>query len=343
MNLFSKGVSSHAFILPSYFPVYQARPKLSHGNQISSSSAASFRNLRITMADANAISLNADHFLYTKPHEKTPKHPQFKTKSVPMPQEKKFVDKVAIVTEAAEGIGFSIAEKLANSGANLVITSTKLETLDGAVEELKTRGVKVFPFFGNVADAQKRKELINFTFQKYRRIDVIVSNAAFNFPMNAMLQTEETALNKLWECNFKVHLLLFKEAKAHLQDRSSLVFVSSIAPDQQWGLRGIYDVTKTVVISLTQALAAELKDLPSNVRVNSIISGNGKEPKPAEKERFFNIPKFFSSEKNKATEAAEKIKSTMSIAEMTLFLASDDARDISGLTYVFPGRPASSP
>ncbi|KAK9089775.1 hypothetical protein Scep_028857 [Stephania cephalantha] len=299
------------------------------------------------MADANSISSNAEYIFRQKEHEKPPENtPRFKTKAVPMPVEKKFLDKVAIVTEATEGIGFSIAERLANSGANLVITSRKQETLPGAVEELTSRGVKVFSFFGNVADAQTRKELIDFAFRKFQRIDVIVSNAAVNLPTNAMLQAEETALNKLWECHFKDHLLLLKEAKANLQDGSSVVFVSSVAPEQLWGPRSIYNVTKTVVIGLTEALAKELKDLPSNVRVNSIIAGNGQEDnvisKPAEEGNVFEfIPKLFRSKKYKGTKAAEAVDSSMSIAERTLFLASDDAFDISGQTYVLPGRPTS--
>ncbi|KAK9084742.1 hypothetical protein Sjap_025153 [Stephania japonica] len=299
------------------------------------------------MGDANSISSNVEYIFHETEHEKKPENaPRIKTKAVPMPLEKKFLDKVAIVTEATEGIGFSIAERLAISGANLVITSSKQETLDGVVKELTTHGVKVFPFFGNVADAQKRKALIDFTFQKFQRIDVIVSNAAVNLPTNAVLQTEETTLNKLWECHFKVHLLLLKAAKVHLQDRSSIVFVSSVAPEQLWGPRGIYNVTKTVVIGLTEALAKELKDLPSNVRVNSIIAGNGQEDnaisKPSEKGNLFEfIPKLFRTKKYKGTKAAEAIDPSVTIAERTLFLASDDALNISGQTYVLPGRPTS--
>ncbi|KAK9084741.1 hypothetical protein Sjap_025152 [Stephania japonica] len=315
------------------------------------------------MADAESMATNVDydvHFRKQQKQSKTSEKNQTKTKSLPIPQEKKFVKKVVIVTESTEGIGFSIAERLAKEGADVVITSCKKETITRAVERLEAQDFNVFGVFCNVCDTQQRKELIRSTVEQYGKIDVIISNTAVNLCTNTMMRTAEPFLDKLWENNFKDHLLLLKDAEPHLKERSSIVFVSTVAPDPQNTLMGVYDTTKAVVIGLTEALAKEFKNKPPYIRVNSVISGFGEKEhviagfkqKEEEKEQASGLTKLFSVShpfipissvklRNKPTQKKQTkspdVGSSTDVAERTLFLASDDARNISGETHVLPG------
>ncbi|KAK9091978.1 hypothetical protein Syun_026889 [Stephania yunnanensis] len=301
------------------------------------------------MADAESMSMNVDydvHFRQQQKESKKSEKNRTKLKSIPTTQENKFLNKVVIVTESTEGIGFSIAEQLAKEGAVVVITSCKKETIDRAVGRLEALELNVFGVFCNVGDAQQRKELIRSTVERYGKIDVIISNTAVNLCANTMMRTAEPILDKLWENNFKDHLLILKEAELHLKERSSIVFVSSFAPDSQHELMGVYDAAKAVVIGLTEALAKEFKNKPPYIRVNSVISGFGEKEhviagfkqKEEEKEQVSGLSKLFSKKQTKSPDMG----TSTDVAERTLFLASDDARDISGETHVLPGWITSS-
>lgn len=123
---------------------------------------------------------------------------------------KRFLGKVAIVTASTQGIGFSIAERLGLEGAAIVISSRRQKNVDEAVEKLKAKGIEVLGVVCHVSNAEQRKNLVDKTVQKYGEIDVIVSNAAANPSVNAILDTQESVLDKLWEINVKASILLLK-------------------------------------------------------------------------------------------------------------------------------------
>ncbi|XP_043691339.1 tropinone reductase-like 3 isoform X2 [Telopea speciosissima] len=183
---------------------------------------------------------------------------------------KRFQGKVAIVTASTQGIGFSIAERLGLEGASVVISSRRQKNVDEAAEKLRARGIEVLGVVCHVSNAQHRKLLIDQTIQKYGRIDVVVSNAAANPSVDAILDTQESALDKLWEINVKAAILILKDAAPHLQEGSSVVLISSIAGYQPQGSMAMYGVTKTALFGLTKALAAEMAP---NTRVNCVAPG----------------------------------------------------------------------
>ncbi|XP_021294822.1 tropinone reductase-like 3 [Herrania umbratica] len=242
---------------------------------------------------------------------------------------RRFEGKVAIVTASTQGIGFGIAERLALEGASVVISSRKQKNVDEAVGKLKAKGIHVFGVVCHVSNAQQRKNLINKTVEKYGKIDVIVSNAAVN-PVNIpMLQTQESILDKLWETNVKASILLLQDAAPHLQKGSSVIFVSSLGGYQPQPSMAMYGVTKTALLGLTKALAAEMAP---DIRVNCVAPGF--------------VPTRFAAyiTANETTRKAfEKITllnrlgTPKEIAAATAFLASDDASYITGETLIVAG------
>ncbi|KAI3456518.1 hypothetical protein Pfo_013181 [Paulownia fortunei] len=246
---------------------------------------------------------------------------------------KRFEGKVAIVTASTQGIGFGIAERLGLEGAAVVISSRRQRNVDEAVEKLKARGIEVLGLVCHISNAQQRKDLIAKTVEKYGKIDVIVSNAAANPAVDGILETKESVLDKLWEINVKTSILLLQVAAPHLQKGSSVVFISSIAGYQPPQGLAMYGVTKTALLGLTKALAAEMAP---NTRVNCVAPGF--------------VPTHFASflteneSRRKSLEEKtllNRLGTTQDMAAATAYLASDDASYVTGETLVVAGGVAS--
>ncbi|KAK9227734.1 hypothetical protein WN943_012789 [Citrus x changshan-huyou] len=246
-----------------------------------------------------------------------------------MKMAKRFQGKVAIVTASTQGIGFGIAERLGLEGASVVVSSRKQKNVDEAVVKLKARGIEVIGVVCHVSNGQQRKNLINQTIEKFGKIDVVVSNAAANPSVDSILQTKESVLDKLWDINVKSSILLLQDAASHLQKGSSVVLISSIAGYQPQSSMAMYGVTKTALLGLTKALAAEMAP---DTRVNCVAPGF--------------VPTHFAEyitsndgvrQTIEQNTLLNRLGTTGDMAAAAAFLASDDASYITGETLVVAG------
>lgn len=128
-------------------------------------------------------------------------------------------------------IGFSIAKRLAQEGANVVVSSRKKDNVDRAVDELSKLNLNVFGLKCHVGDAEDRKQLFQETVRKYGKVNILVSNAAINPAIGGVLDCEERAWDKIFDINLKSSYLLAKEALPYLrkESKSNIVFISSVA------------------------------------------------------------------------------------------------------------------
>ncbi|BAT77336.1 tropinone reductase-like 3 [Vigna umbellata] len=246
-----------------------------------------------------------------------------------MVKSKRFEGKVVIVTASTQGIGLAIAERLGLEGASVVISSRKQQNVDAAAEKLRAKGIEVLGVVCHVSNPQQRKELILKTVQKYGKIDVVVSNAAANPSVDSILQTKDTVLDKLWEINVKATILLLKDAAPHLQKGSSVVIISSIAGYNPPPSLAMYGVTKTALLGLTKALAAEMAP---DTRVNCVAPGFV----PTNFASFITTNEAVRKELEDKT-ILKRLGTTEDMAAATAFLASDDASYITGETIVVAG------
>ncbi|XP_050288381.1 tropinone reductase-like 3 [Quercus robur] len=242
---------------------------------------------------------------------------------------KRYEGKVAIVTASTQGIGFSIAERLGLEGASIVVSSRKQNNVDEAVEKLKAQGIEVLGVVCHVSNKQQRKNLIDKTVQKYGKIDVVVSNAAANPSIDDILQTQESVLDKLWEINVKSSILILQDAAPHLQKGSSVVIISSFTAYQPPATMAMYGVTKTALLGLTKALAAEMAP---NTRVNCVAPGFV----PTSFAAFLTTNDAIRKEIEQRT-LLNRLGTTQDMAAATAFLASDDASYITGEILVVAG------
>ncbi|XP_075161530.1 dehydrogenase/reductase 4 [Haematobia irritans] len=245
---------------------------------------------------------------------------------------KRLQGKVAVVTASTDGIGFSIAKRLAQDGCNVVISSRKQNNVDKAVMELRKENLNVLGLKCHVAEAQDRKHLFDETMKKFGKINILISNAATNPAVGGVLDCDEKVWDKIFDVNVKSSYLLAKEALPFLrkEKNSSIIFVSSIAGYDAFGLLGAYSVSKTALIGLTKAAAKDLA--PEGIRVNCLAPGIIKtkfskalyEDEAANEQALSKIP-------------LGRLGQPEEMAGIISFLVSDDASYITGETIVAAG------
>lgn len=92
----------------------------------------------------------------------------------------KLAQKIAVVTASTDGIGFSIAKRLAQDGCKVVISSRKEENVKKALSQLKEAKLDCHGLVCHAGNSEDRKRLIKETIDKYGGIDILVTNAAVN-------------------------------------------------------------------------------------------------------------------------------------------------------------------
>src|SRR2546421_3778630 len=88
--------------------------------------------------------------------------------------------KVAVITGSSKGIGRAIAERMAEHGAKVVISSRKADACERVAAEIRANGGEAFVQPCNVSRKEELKALVDATLEKWGRIDILVCNAAAN-------------------------------------------------------------------------------------------------------------------------------------------------------------------
>ncbi|XP_057642523.1 dehydrogenase/reductase SDR family member 2, mitochondrial-like [Chionomys nivalis] len=182
-------------------------------------------------------------------------------------------NKVAVVTGSTNGIGFSIARRLAQDGAHVVISSRKQQNVDRAVATLKEEGLCVTGTVCHVGKAEDREQLVATALESCGGVDFLVCVAGTNPLVGSTLRSSEQIWDKILGVNVKAPALLLSQLLPHMENRGqgSVVLVSSVAAYIPLPRLGVYNVSKTALLGLTKTLAVELA--PKNIRVNCLAPG----------------------------------------------------------------------
>ena len=181
--------------------------------------------------------------------------------------------KVAIITGSSRGIGREIAKVLARKEIKIVANYNKSEEAAKELkQELEEEGIKIDIIKADVSKREDAKKLVEFTLNKYGKVDILINNAGIS---EYKLFTDETDedWNKIINTNLYSAFAMSQEVIPNMvHNKSGCIINMSSA----WGVVGgslevIYSVSKAGLDGLTKALAKELG--PSNIRVNSIAPG----------------------------------------------------------------------
>lgn len=241
-------------------------------------------------------------------------------------------DQVMIVTGSSRGIGRAIAERAAEAGARVVISSRKQEACDTVAEGIRAAGGQAIAVAANVGRKEDLQALVDRTMQEWGRVDTLVCNAAVNPHYGPLTTIEDAAWDKIMNSNVRSNLWLATMVMPGMAERGggSVVMLSSVA-----GLRGCegigaYGISKAADIGLTKALAVQWG--PKNVRVNAICPGVIKTDFA---EALWNNPEI--AEQTLRQTAMKRLGDPDDIAGVALFLASPAAKYVTGTTIVADG------
>ena len=181
----------------------------------------------------------------------------------------------AIVTGSGSGIGKAIAERLAEHGAKVVISSRKPEPckeVADAINKAQGKGTAiVVP--ANISSKDELKNLVAETSKQLGKIDVLVCNAASNPYYGPLAGIQDDQFRKIFDNNVMSNLWLVQLVAPQMMERKdgSIIIVSSIGGLRGSPVIGAYCVSKAADFQLARNLAVEYG--PHNIRVNCIAPG----------------------------------------------------------------------
>ncbi len=241
--------------------------------------------------------------------------------------------KIAVVTGASRGIGESIAKTLAAHGAEVVLSSRKIEGLTGVEKAIVAEGGKAASIACHNGKMDEIAALFKEVESRYGKIDILVNNAATNFYFGDVLNAPESAWDKTMDVNLKGYFFMSQYAAKAMANAGggSIINVASINGIRPALMQGVYSITKAGVIAMTKSFAKELA--PFNVRVNAILPG-------LTDTKFSSVMIQNEELMNKVilpTIPMRRAGSPDEMAGAALFLASDASSYVTGATIVVDG------
>ncbi|MGE0740934.1 MAG: SDR family NAD(P)-dependent oxidoreductase [Hyphomonadaceae bacterium] len=183
--------------------------------------------------------------------------------------------KTAIVTGSSKGIGKAIAHRLAEHGANVAVSSRKLDACEEAVAEINAAvGRKAaIAVAANIASKEALQNLVDETRRAFGRIDVVVCNAATNPHFGPMSTLPDDAFMKVLQNNIVSNHWLIQMCAPEMKERKdgAVIIISSIGGLRGTAVLGAYNISKAADMQMARSLAAELGG--DNIRVNTIAPG----------------------------------------------------------------------
>ena len=250
-----------------------------------------------------------------------------------MTERARFQERVVLVTGASSGIGRGVARALGAEGARLVLAGRRQERLDETAREAVAAGGEAITVTGDVRDEATGRAWVDAAVARYGGLDGLV-NAAGVIGNGAVQDTSSDEWDRIMDSNLRSVFLLTRAASPHLIERKgNVVNVSAVGGMRPYPGIAAYCVSKAGLDMLTRCAALDLA--PHGVRVNAINPGVVVTELHTVSQAIPDYPAFL--ERSKTTHPLGRVGRVEEIAALVLFLMSDEAGWITGVTYSIDG------
>ncbi|WFB69131.1 SDR family oxidoreductase [Chryseobacterium sp. WX] len=235
---------------------------------------------------------------------------------------KNLTEKVAVVTGSSKGIGAAIALKLAQKGAKVIVNySGNQAAADETVSRITSTGGQAIAVKADVSRKEEVEYLFDKTIEHFGKVDIWVNNAGVM--LNALIKDlSEEQLEKQLDINIKGVFYSLQQAATKLSDNGSIINLSSTVTRTIFATYGVYAATKAAVEQMSRIFAKEIGS--RGINVNCVLPG------PTGTDLFLNGKSEELIKQLASTNAFGRLGTPEDIAEVVAFLASDQAKWISG-------------
>jgi NAD(P)-dependent dehydrogenase (short-subunit alcohol dehydrogenase family) len=241
--------------------------------------------------------------------------------------------KTAFVTAAGQGMGRAIAIRLAEAGANVVVSHRRRDKALEVVETINAIGVESLAVTTDVTDLDQIHESTAQALDRFGHIDILVNNAGGMHPFTPFLEVTPETYQQTLDRNLRGTYFLTQAIARSMAEKNtggSVVNIASTAafkPDFQLAA---YNAAKAGVISLTHSLCSELA--PLGIRINSVVPGP---TRTTNTEAIYQLPEIKSLIEQRVPLGSPG--EAEDIANAVLFCASPASRHMTGGMIVIDG------
>jgi len=244
--------------------------------------------------------------------------------------------KTAIITGGVSGIGKAISQKFALQGASVHVLELNTENSGALISEVETHHGKVKVHQCNVANPKEVQEVIKQIVSESKIIDILVNNAGIAHVGN-IENTSEEDLDRLYQVNIKGVYNCISACIGNMKKNGGVILnMASIASSVGLSDRFAYSMTKGAVLTMTYSVAKDY--INYGIRCNCIsparihtpfVDGFIKNNYPGKESEMF--------ESLSKTQPIGRMGKPEEVANLALFLCSDEAGFITGTDYPIDG------
>lgn len=239
--------------------------------------------------------------------------------------------RTALITGGDSGIGRAVAIAFAREGADVAIAHLAEERADAeeTMSWVRRAGREGHNFAVDIRDENRCQSLIDDTMRVFGRLDLLVNNAAFQSTHQSIEEFSTEEFDRTFKTNVYAMFWLCRAAVPHMEPGSAIINTASIQALDPSPQLLAYASTKAAIVNFTKALSKML--VPKSIRVNAVAPGPVWTPL---------IPATMPEEKVKKfgeNTAFGRPAQPVELAPLFVFLASNEARYVSGEVYAATG------
>lgn len=239
---------------------------------------------------------------------------------------KKLCGKISLITGGDSGIGRAVAAAFAKQGSivNIVCTEREKDDAEDIKRDIELDGGICNIYYGDIKDESFDKSVVEDIAKKYHKVDILVNNAAIQYPQNDIEKITYEQLKETFETNIYSYFYFAKAVLKYMNPGDSIINTSSVTAFKGSEYLLDYSSTKGAITAFTRSLSANLAG--RGIRVNSVAPGPIWTPLIAATCNENSVPQFG------ADTPMKRAGQPVEVAGAYVFLASQDASYITGQT-----------